>query len=799
MVNKEIFLKKLQGEISNLRDTNEGGGSLEQIFTRKITDLMKKRDETNNVSVSFDEETNKKLKTHKINAYAISDDSTELDLFITIYKPKPPVELLSNEVINDCFDKLMNFYIKATEGDYAAKKGETCEVFDCAFALRHDDELTEKLEKIKFVLLTNTICEDFKSYSKNIDGRQFNYNVVDLNRIIEISESENEPINIDFKSIGKKIQAITEDTGNDTYQSYLTIIQGDLLADLYDKYRVRLMENNVRQFLQFTGKVNKEIKKTIDEHPEMFMAYNNGIAATASSIEFDRTGRFIEKINDFQIVNGGQTTASLYHARSDNNKKQFERIFVQMKISVIKKMDEFATIVSNIARYANNQNKVNEGDLHANVPQLERIEFFSRNMIVAPNIWHSTSYYWFFERVRGQYNNLMLKEGFMKDLKANFEATYPKDLMFTKYDLAKFVCCFENKIVVVSERGKAKEVILGPNIACLGNEKVFDFYFKHAMPKDPNEIDSIYFEDVIAKAILFKDADKRYGTKRTGSIGDLKKTVVPYALALLYKAVEGRIDWYKIWERQCVSTEMSDLLHVLMIKVNDYIRNNSPLDRFDEWGKKQDCWEELQNVDWNINIISIKDDLYPEGKPPRRIAKEFGERNEFIEAHERKIIEAIPKEIWEKIIEWGESNGTFNASQKITIKEILRKVSNGQKLDENEVERAIDIRDKVAQENIDILYMSDSFSEDDTEKVQTPTFYKSTRTQKVKFMTDCILRKLWEFEKAHHMLPNYQDEQLMKYCTGRMELTFNMKLSLFLGMCDLQNKGYLKDIDTTNL
>lgn len=760
---------------------------------------MKKRDETNSVSVSFDEETNKKLKPHKINAYAISDDSTELDLFITIYRPKSAVELLPHEIIKDSFDRLMNFYVKAIKGNYAALKGETCEVFDCAYALRNDVELIEKLEKVRLVLLTNTICEGFKSYSKKEDGRQITFDVVDLDRIIKISESDDEPISVDFKAMGVKIQAITEDIGNDTYQAYLTIIPGYVLADLYDKYRVRLMENNVRQFLQFTGKVNKGIKQTIDEHPEMFMAYNNGIAATATSIDLDRNGRFIERIHDFQIVNGGQTTASLFHARSDNNQKQFERIFVQMKISVVKKKDEFTTIVSNIARYANNQNKVNEADLHANTPQLERLELYSRSMVVAPNLWHSTSYYWFFERVKGQYNNLMLKESFKKDLKANFEATYPKDLMFTKYDLAKFVCCFENKKVVVSERGKAKEVILGPNIACLGNEKVFEYYFNHAMPKDANEIDSIYFEDVIAKAILFKDADKRYGTKRTGSIGDLKKTVVPYALALLYQAVDGRIDWYRIWERQCISSEMSDLIYMLMCKVNDYIRNNSPLDRFDEWGKKQECWEELQNVDWDINISSIKDDLYPVGQPPRRIAKEYGERNEFIEAHERKIVEAIPKEIWERIIEWGESNGTFNASQKITIKEILRKVSNGQTLDQNEIERAIDIRDKVAQENIDILYMSDSFSEEDTEIIQTPTLYKSTRTQKVKFMTDGILRKLWEFEKTHHMLPHYQDEQLMKYCTGRIELTFNMKLSLFLSMCDIQNKGFLKEIDTSNM
>ena len=799
MINKEEFLKKLQGEMLNQQSSNENGGSKEQMFTRKITEIMKQRDETNYVSVAFDEETNKRHKPHKVNAYAISDDSTELDLFITIYKPKSSVEYLSNDEIYALFGKLSNFYIKASEENYAAIKGETSEIYDCAYALGNDMDLVDKLEKIRFVLLTNLVCPDFHTRTTDDNGKQFTYEVVDLDRIIEMSQSENEPICVDFKAMGLDIQTIKCENDNDTYTSYLAIIPGYVLADLYDKYRVRLMENNVRQFLQFTGKVNKGIKDTIDNHPEMFMAYNNGIAATATSIELDRTGRYIIRINDLQIVNGGQTTASLFHARSDNNLKQFERIYVQMKISEIKKSEHFTEIVSNIARYANNQNKVSEADLHANMPQMERLELYSRNMMVQPNVWHNTAYYWFFERVKGQYNNLMLKEGFRKDLKANFEATYPKEQMFTKYDLAKYVCCFETKSATVLERNKPKEIHFGPHIACLGNEKVFEYYFKNVMPQDPNMIDSVYFEDVIAKAIMFMDADKRYGTKRTGAIGDLKKTVVPYALALLYQEVGGRIDWFKIWERQSISPEMSDLLYSLMYKVNDFIRHNSPIDRFDEWGKKQECWDTLRNQDWDIDISSIRSDLYPEGQPPRRHVREFGEGNEYIMAHQRKVVEAIPREIWDQILDWGESSGVFNAAQKIAVKEITRKVHNGQKLDDDEVERAIDIRDKVAQENIDILYMSDTFADEDAEKVQTPTFYKSTVGEKVRFMTDSVLEELWEFEKSHHMLPAYQDEQLKNYFNGKKDLTFKMKLALFFGLSDIKNRGFLLNIDTSNL
>jgi hypothetical protein len=48
----------------------------------------------------------------------------------------------------------------------------------------------------------------------------------------------------------------------------------------------------------------------------MFLAFNNGLAATAEEIEIgmsENGGFVVKSVNDFQIVNGGQTTASIYH------------------------------------------------------------------------------------------------------------------------------------------------------------------------------------------------------------------------------------------------------------------------------------------------------------------------------------------------------------------------------------------------------------------------------------------------------------------------------------------------------
>lgn len=160
---------------------------------------------------------------------------------------------------------------------------------------------------------------------------------------------------------------------NSDYESYIAIMPGQGLAMLYKQFGARLLEQNVRSFLQFTGKINRGIRKTINEESHMFLAYNNGISATADNIELDETGHYVKRISNLQIVNGGQTTASIYHTW-DKDKADISNIFVQMKISVIKKADSYSEIVSRISQYANTQNKVNNADFSANNPILIELE-----------------------------------------------------------------------------------------------------------------------------------------------------------------------------------------------------------------------------------------------------------------------------------------------------------------------------------------------------------------------------------------------------------------------------------------
>ncbi len=75
----------------------------------------------------------------------------------------------------------------------------------------------------------------------------------------------------------------------------------------------RLLEGNVRSFLSLRSTVNKDIRATILKDPEHFFVYNNGIAVTVEDMTLNDKGKLL-KATDFQIINGGQTTASLARA-----------------------------------------------------------------------------------------------------------------------------------------------------------------------------------------------------------------------------------------------------------------------------------------------------------------------------------------------------------------------------------------------------------------------------------------------------------------------------------------------------
>jgi hypothetical protein len=113
---------------------------------------------------------------------------------------------------------------------------------------------------------------------------------------------------------------------------------------------------------------------------------------------------------------------------------------------------------------------------------------------------------WFFERARGQYKNLRLKEGFTKSAQNKFDLKYPKNQVITKVELAKYINAFQ-------EVSEGRKLAIGPHIVVRGNEKNYAQFINNNLPDDPRKINNVFFEDSIAKCILFKTAEKRYGVK----------------------------------------------------------------------------------------------------------------------------------------------------------------------------------------------------------------------------------------------------------------------------------------------
>lgn len=776
----EEYFRKLKQHIETKQLSNEDGGSKEQIFTRYATDLLKLKGETDNVSVSYDEKTVGK-RPHKINAYAITDENLLLDLFVTKYVAGSKIPTLSQSDLDKLTSQIRNFYYKAREDKYAINIAESSEIFNFATILDQDDDFNDNISKIRVFILTNAECSLDLPENEVWKGINVEYIIIDLNYLNDLSEETDTPINVDFSHRGCDIPCVCGPDNNDVYQVYLAIFPGEVLADLYDQYKTRLMENNVRQFLQFTGKINKGIKDTIDNHAEMFLAYNNGISATAKSISL-KNGRSIISIEKLQIVNGGQTTASLYYARKMNPNIDLSRIYVQVKISVVKKNEEYERIVSNISRCANTQNKVNEADFSANDERLIQFEKMSRYVTAPETKIQPHATYWYFERAKGQYKNFRLKDGFTRQREKQFDLKYPKDQSFTKQELAKYVNAY-------GEVYREEKLVIGPHIVCRGNEKCYEAFITYNLP-DASVIDNIYFEDTVAKMILFNEADRRYGTKLSGNpIGDLKKTVVPYAIGILYKLTEGQIDLYKIWAQQKVSEKLSDLLYDLMKQINEYIINNAETSRYEEWGKKEECWLELRDHHWVVNLKSIKADLIDPTKKSKRKSIILSENEKVDALYKRQYVESIPVEIWEKIAEWGKESEKLTAPQIIAAKEIYRKLKQNLELSSSDIDRGVIIADILAKNNIDLLYQSNSYTQ---EQIDTPKTKKISNKELNDLITEDLMERMLEWDETRHILKAYTRENMISILNGERDISYKMKWGFYYELIKLIDHGFKK-------
>jgi hypothetical protein len=446
----------------------------------------------------------------------------------------------------------------------------------------------KEFDRINVYFLINGFSNHEKEKIEITDADVF-VHTWDVARLFKINESNSvhEPIGIEFESFteaGKGLQCLQVPSIDEMYDCYLAIVPGEILAKLYKEYSNELLESNVRAFLGQAGKFNKGIRDTIRTKPQMFLPYNNGITATAESVETKILDNqvVITKLSDFQIVNGGQTTASLYHTQKKFKDADLSKIFVQMKLTVIKDKEQKNIEVPNISRFANSQNKVSELDLSSNNPYFIQIENLSRKKYVVNPENKNQSLLWFFERANGQYRETLNKQTPAQQKK--FKEQNPSNLKFVKSDIAKFINGWE----------------LEPHFIAQGSQKNFIHYTKKitdlvSKNKLPGEN---FYRKLIANAILFKVTDKLFGRKNVDAIGDtnLKALSVAYTISYLHYLTENRLDLWKIYEEQRTDDFLNGHILKLLIFVYNHMITEASGSLISEYAKRQSSWDKLRNT-----------------------------------------------------------------------------------------------------------------------------------------------------------------------------------------------------------
>lgn len=573
----------------------------------------------------------------------ISMDGT-LNLIVADFSPSSDVETLTATKMDESFKRLTSFLEKSLHPEFRDTLDDSSPGFGIADLI---SKRWPTVSKIRLFLISNRVL------SARVDGRPgeefygvpVTYNVWDLGRLHRYAEAgnEREDIEVDLENeFGGPLLALPAySDGTAGYESYLTVIPGSQLAAIYDRWGVRLLEQNVRVFLQARGNVNKGIRNTLENEPSMFFAYNNGMSATAEAVETATSPRGLSlmRLKNLQIVNGGQTTASI-HTASRKKDVDLSKVFVQVKLTVIPPASAME-IVPKISQFANTQNAVNAADFFANHPFHVRMEEFSRRLFAPSPDGTFRESKWFYERARGQYLDAMAS--LTPKQKANFQNEYPKRQMFSKTDLAKFLNPWRGQPHIVS-RGAQK------------NFADFAEFISKAWSQQSDAFNETYFRHAIAKAIVFREGE-RLVTEQPWYQGGYRANIVVYAIAKLANDVDGMdraLDLDAIWKSQHTSDCLSEALTIAAEAVNKVIIDTDG--NVTEWAKQQACWYRVErlNLAWPDclhNELITREELQEKSKSAKKDQKVLN----GIAA--QSVVVTAGSTLWRDVKNWGLSKG----------------------------------------------------------------------------------------------------------------------------------------------
>lgn len=522
--------------------------------------------------VSF-KKTNEKMR---LDGYAYSEYFHSMTLLIADYNSKSSIEKIGKTDIDRTVRQATKFY-KSCKTSYFEEAEESGEGYQ---AYEFIKQYANEIEVVNVILITNNEAVLYVPQDIMVGKITVKFDVWDIERLYQclFQNVQATKVVIRLKSkYSEPLSLIKVDNENPAYDSYVGAISGELLAKIYKDEGQKLIERNVRSFLQATGKINKGIRDTLSSEPHMFMAYNNGISTIAESVDIDEaassdTLSVITVLNGWQIVNGGQTTASIYNAYQ--SKISLSKASVQIKLSVIKDTEKTNEIIANISKYANSQNKINMSDFSANDEYHIRMEQLSRSIYIPTEKGKSLDR-WFYERARGQYL-VEVNRQITPALKRQFKEHNPKSRCISKTVAAKCMMAW---------RGF-------PDIVSKGLETNFVIFSEMTKKGDIPSPSEKTYKDMISKVILFNECDKIIAEHK---FGGFKAQQNYYTVALIGKYFADKVDSNYIWTTQSIAPEVAQIIEKVMYVVwNHFMNPTTPGVNIGQWCKKEECWELLQ-------------------------------------------------------------------------------------------------------------------------------------------------------------------------------------------------------------
>lgn len=578
--NREVdeFRNLLLAEINDAK----GGGAAglpqfsENVFTGICTSWLEETGLTENPEVCHFERTFG-LRTAKANGYAVSDDEATIDIFAACYDGGEQLGTLPPDDARRAARQARRFFEKVS-GDLLSTL-DPSGTGEYGMVERYCDVATDAT-KFRVFVITDQRCSLTSIEPEELDGRELIYEIIDIERLYRLMQSgmQREEIVVDFtEHAANGLPCLHAPEISKDYDAYLALVPGEILYQLYDRYGPRLLERNVRSFLQARGKINRGIRDTLRKQPDRFLAYNNGIVATVDEIAVQHdptTGtRHITSVRGLQIVNGGQTTASIHRARRDD-KVDLSSVHVPAKISLIGG-DMIEEMVPAISLYANSQNNIQMADFSANHPYHVKMAQLSAQ-VWAPGERGR----WFYERTRGEYEVEKSRTARTVAQLRQFNERTPRQRKFDKVELAKFLLSWDQR----------------PDKVSLGGQKCFASFMQdltetHSKDYVPTETD---YRRAIAKGILYRQA---LAITRQEAFPAYRAQVATYLVAYLSHRTGRQVNLDLIWNEQALSDGLVDLLRSWAFDIRDAIVQSASGRNVTEWCKKDGCWKAVRGLD----------------------------------------------------------------------------------------------------------------------------------------------------------------------------------------------------------